>query len=64
MNVFFWLSTGKQASMRVNITWQKLFFIVVIAAAAMLVMFRNIERKSPGERLLKCTKHQKIFSLK
>ena len=43
--------TGTQASMRINVTWQKLIFVTVIGAAAVLVMVRNIERKASGERL-------------
>ncbi len=43
--------TGKQASMRVNVTWQKLIFVTVVSAAAVLIMVRNTERKASGERL-------------
>ena len=37
--------------MRINVTWQKLIFLTVVGAAAVLIMVRNIERKASGERL-------------
>lgn len=47
----------KQASMRVNITWQKLIFIAAIDAAAVIIMVRNIERRASGERLFTVACH-------
>lgn len=46
--VFF---TGKQTSMRLNITWKKLFIIVAILGVTFLIIFKNTERikKAPGE---------------